>query len=390
MSGADAVFGGRQAIVELFGNNSGLAPAAVTLGHVDYNTGSLQSKWSLFHDIPNDGGFLRLSYGPHRDFDNNPVIASFSTNGSLGLGSPSPTEPLAPLHLRDLGPDVSVSATSLDTAVFASDEAVLGLYSSGDGGYGSAVVLKDVEPAGTLGDTWAIARQAAPDSSLRFTYGTEADHTANPTRLTITPDGRLGIGTTSPPAPLSVRTPTNTDSRITLQSGGSWMLGMTQKPDSTFVIGNGGQDRLFLEPNGRLGIGLDNPQYRLELPNVADVSGRARANRWDTYSSARYKANIQTVSDPIGLVSRLRGVSFEWKKEHGSGYDLGFIAEEVAQVFPDLVTLDDSGHPISLDYSRFVPVAIEAIKDQQRQLDQQAEAIDALTARLNSIERLQD
>lgn len=99
--------------------------------------------------------------------------------------------------------------------------------------------------------------------------------------------------------------------------------------------------------------------YGLELPNNNDNSGRGRANRWDTYSSAQWKSNIQTLHDPLATLNKLRGVSFDWTAS--GAHDVGFIAEEVAQVLPEIVSTQD-GKPVAMDYSRVVPLTVEAIK----------------------------
>ena len=69
------------------------------------------------------------------------------------------------------------------------------------------------------------------------------------------------------------------------------------------------------------------------------------------------------------MVLRLRGVSYAWK---GSGErGIGLIAEEVGEVVPEVVAYEeDSEYATSVDYARLVAVLIEAIKEQQEELDE--------------------
>jgi hypothetical protein len=111
-------------------------------------------------------------------------------------------------------------------------------------------------------------------------------------------------------------------------------------------------------------------------------------------SSIRYKKNIRTLDKAQTLVEQLRGVRFRWKDDGRP--DLGLIAEEVAQIFPELVVYEADGTTIQgLRYGPLVAVLIEAAKTQQAGMDRAAETIaqqqaeiDALSGRLTRLERL--
>ncbi len=106
-----------------------------------------------------------------------------------------------------------------------------------------------------------------------------------------------------------------------------------------------------------------------------------------TQSSIRWKTNVQPLKDAVEVVKRLRGVSFEWKEDGRE--DIGLIAEEVGAVIPEIVVFEENGVDAkSVNYSRLVSVLIEAVKEQQEQLDGRERAIDEMTARLDRLERL--
>ena len=80
-------------------------------------------------------------------------------------------------------------------------------------------------------------------------------------------------------------------------------------------------------------------------------------------SSLRFKEELQPIENVIEKIEKLRGVSFKWKSDGTSPREIGVIAEEVAEVFPELVFLDREGKPLGVHYDKFVAVLIEAVKD---------------------------
>lgn len=159
---------------------------------------------------------------------------------------------------------------------------------------------------------------------------------------------------------------------------GSTLSDVTADPagsDTQLQYNNGGSmgaasDLSYDDATGYLGVGTTGGDitHRITLPNTAGAAGRIKANRFTTYSSVRYKENIETLSSPLEVVKQLRGVSFNWKNNGPS--DIGFIAEEAGKVIPEIVDWDASGHNAeSMDYTRVVPYLLEAMKVQQKQID---------------------
>ena len=68
----------------------------------------------------------------------------------------------------------------------------------------------------------------------------------------------------------------------------------------------------------------------LTLPNNSDVTGKTKATAYLTYSSIRYKKEVQPLKDALGTLKKLDGVSYVWKDT--GNLDYGFIAEEVGKV----------------------------------------------------------
>jgi len=93
-------------------------------------------------------------------------------------------------------------------------------------------------------------------------------------------------------------------------------------------------------------------------------------------SSGRYKKNITNLNFGLNLVKQLRPVRFEWA-ERGEA-DLGLIAEEVAAVDPLLATYNEKGEIQGVKYKQLSVVLINAIKEQQAQIERQQKQIEEL------------
>src|SRR5262249_17955281 len=102
-------------------------------------------------------------------------------------------------------------------------------------------------------------------------------------------------------------------------------------------------------------------------------------------SSLRYKSNIAPFTSGLPLVSRLRPITFNWKTD-GSP-DIGFAAEEVEKAEPLLVTRNNNGVIEGVKYDRISAVLVNAIKEQQAQIEAQKQQIAALESRLTALEQ---
>jgi hypothetical protein len=84
-------------------------------------------------------------------------------------------------------------------------------------------------------------------------------------------------------------------------------------------------------------------------------------------SSIRYKKDIETISYGLDKVLQMRGVTY-LKKENDIK-EVGVIAEEIAEIFPELVNYDTEGRPDSVSYGRITALLIEAIKDLKKEIN---------------------
>ena len=93
-------------------------------------------------------------------------------------------------------------------------------------------------------------------------------------------------------------------------------------------------------------------------------------------SDEKLKTNITDIDNPLEKVLGLRGVEFDYLDS--GKHSIGFIAQEVEKVLPDLVFGDD---PKSVAYQNFVALLVEAVKEQNETINILKERIDKLENR---------
>ncbi|MGZ3749176.1 MAG: tail fiber domain-containing protein, partial [Pseudobdellovibrionaceae bacterium] len=119
--------------------------------------------------------------------------------------------------------------------------------------------------------------------------------------------------------------------------------------------------RMSITNGGYVGIGTTTPSALLHL------NGSALATAWNTSSDIRLKEHISEIENPLEKILNLRGVEFDWRKDidqptqHEQTHDIGVIAQEVEQQFPEAVTTGKDGYK-SVAYPKLVSPIIGAIK----------------------------
>ena len=147
---------------------------------------------------------------------------------------------------------------------------------------------------------------------------------------------------------------------------------------------------LYDSSTGYIGAGftaLNDITHRITLPNSSGAGGAIKARTYTTYSSSRFKSDVETIQNPIMLIERMRGVTYN-KLDTGVK-EYGFIAEEIGQVTPSMVQWESDGQNAQgLDYTRLVPILLEGIKSQQRQIEDQQRQIYFLLNKFNELSNI--
>lgn len=105
---------------------------------------------------------------------------------------------------------------------------------------------------------------------------------------------------------------------------------------------------------------------KLVLAGCGDVAAEIQVAKSLPSSDERLKENIQTIENAVEKVSALRGVSFDFKESKQS--QIGVIAQEVEKIIPEVVGENPDGYK-GVQYGNIVGLLIEAIKEQQEQID---------------------
>ena len=109
----------------------------------------------------------------------------------------------------------------------------------------------------------------------------------------------------------------------------------------------------------------------------ADANGTIQVNT----SDYRLKENVKPIVGALDKVLNLKGVNFEWidKESRGHGKQIGMIAQQVQKHVPEVVFEKDDVY--GMNYSPLVSLLVEAIKDQQPQIDELKQRLDKLERR---------
>jgi hypothetical protein len=140
------------------------------------------------------------------------------------------------------------------------------------------------------------------------------------------------------------------------------------------ITNNGDTVGVFVRASdGNVGIRTITPQYEL------DVAGTIRGNNVSP-SDSRWKKAITPCDDALERVTQLQGVTFQWTDpSRGEGIQIGVIAQDVEQVFPEVVSTDSEGYK-SVAYDRLVAPLIEAVKELKAENEQYQQELEILKA----------
>ena len=95
-------------------------------------------------------------------------------------------------------------------------------------------------------------------------------------------------------------------------------------------------------------------------------------------SDSRLKKDINLLQNSLQKITQLNGYNYYWKNENSDkNLQTGVIAQEVRELFPELVNEDKDGI-LSVNYSGLIPVLIESVKEQQKQIDDLKKIVEKL------------
>lgn len=350
--------------------------------------------WSISPDGPAKGDGLNFIYELNST-NIHPITPKvvFKGNGNVGIGTTNPSN--AKLQLAG-----SANSFIIDADANAFD--------------GRAVLLPGRFFVGTLGGGYpeigynfnafnSTYTKLANDTAWRITFGANnrmdfgyagsgTGAFSWNTAMSINTSGNVGIGTTSPGATSRLHIAGSTQDNITIlytgTSGGhesgvrfedfrgqqNAFIGNNLDNDGVgvaaahlvFKTSTGGtvSERIRITTSGNVGIGTTNPgSYKLQVQGDTYVTGTLTEG-----SSIALKKNINPITDALNIIKNLTGYTFD-RTDSDATNQAGLIAEEVAQVLPGVVSLDQDGNPAGVQYTKIIAYLVESIKELKSELD---------------------
>lgn len=143
--------------------------------------------------------------------------------------------------------------------------------------------------------------------------------------------------------------------------------------------------------NGNIGIGTTGPDDRLVVYN-GSTTGRYTTGGWTHTSDARLKHDITPLENSLEKVVQLRGVAYTYNNDPQNKSQVGFLAQEVEPIFPQVVVTDKKGFK-SMIYANLVAPLVEAIKELfqrllgvEQTLKEKSQEIEMLKAKSSQLE----
>lgn len=200
-------------------------------------------------------------------------------------------------------------------------------------------------------------------------------------QLKITNGGKVGIGITAPNDRLSVAI--DTVNRVAFKSWFNTYFEMSRDHYYGTV--------LYPEDDSYLYLGKTNNKICIIQTR------RVYSENYYTTSDSTLKENVESIDDVLEKIKKINGIRYTLKddvftnlpkelKKHYQRPELGFLAQEVQRVFPEVVE-EDENHKLAISYSRMTPVLLEAIKEQQKEIESNTQKIQELNKRIEELEK---
>jgi hypothetical protein len=132
-------------------------------------------------------------------------------------------------------------------------------------------------------------------------------------------------------------------------------------------VGGGG----FLNGDGDDMVWYASGTPRFEVDAVGKVTAANDVIAYGSPSDIRLKENIKPIESALEKAMKLQGVTFDWKESDSIlklKEDVGFIAQDVQKVIPELVRENENGM-LSMRHQGIPPILLEAIKELKLEID---------------------
>ncbi len=224
------------------------------------------------------------------------------------------------------------------------------------------------------------APAANPVGLIAFNYG----DTTYDGRLCITGGSQDPLATNAEGASLHLDGNNYNSGRVELVAGRGGYMRFFTSP-----AGVDRQERMRITADGKVGIGAT-PGYKLHIVGEGSTSatyglvirrsgnainnlyirddgaGYLGAAAWSYSSDSRLKENIGYIQSGLNIIEQLKPVKFDYIK--GEKKQAGFVAQEVREVLPDIVSEGPDGM-LGMKTDSIIPYLVKAVQEQQKEID---------------------
>jgi hypothetical protein len=306
---------------------------------------------------------------------------TFDTAGNVGIGTTTPGYKLDVAGTMSVADTLYVGTNSTTTTVGTVAGAIYFAGTYGDNAYSHTaivsrlyaasesselVIFKGNDPAGGAGPDRIRLRGGAIAFDTYDYYTT--DFAAENIRMYITSAGNVGIGTTTPGYKLDVNGSAKINGDLVVDDAGRGIKSSTGSYGNISVCGPGKGSWTGYDINGRfcfmgngneVGIHDNNLSWCVYFNNrYATFYQQVTAPSYNASSDYRLKSNIQPISKTI---DHLKPIEYDLS---GGGHCMGFLAHEIQEEFPFLVSGEKDGETMqSINYIGFIGLLVKEIQD---------------------------
>lgn len=157
---------------------------------------------------------------------------------------------------------------------------------------------------------------------------------------------------------------------------------------SNILIGNAAGSAYTGNESNNIIIGMSGVAGESNKTKIAGIRGATTTNNnaiavlidsagqlGTVSSSIRYKENVKDMGSSSNDIMRLRPVTFSYKEDSAKSISYGFIAEEVEQIFPDLVVYNPDGQVETVKYHLLSPIMLNEMQKLLRRIEQLEEKL---------------
>jgi endosialidase-like protein len=248
-------------------------------------------------------------------------------------------------------------------------------------------------------------------TTLKLVAGPGTGPPLNTSGLAVNTLGNVGIGTTSPAHRLSViggpawtsnawsgsMEFSNASAMGWQVNAAGWHFGIGQTTGGLYIFQTSSElgstaspvtYDLVITDGGNVGIGTISPDRKLSVNGGASKAG---GGSWEVFSDERLKTIKGRFTLGLDAVMKLQPLRYEYKRDNALGIDspgehIGFGAQAVQKVIPEAVSKNDQGY-LLINNDPILLSMLNAIKEQQQQIETLRIANTALSERLRTVEK---